>query len=817
MPENFFEPGKRSHCLFSPDLWCDRFNPAAPFSPFDFLCDISPQVVGVVLPEPEGEAGEAWNRIYSTIEQVWQRRQVGFRCQRIDPDSWTEERPCSACSLMRKAQVVVIDFQGGDLRAGGFRDMAAGSSSSLQVLKAFGGPTPNKRVIIINNGKSDPPPHYLKVFDWIDYTGPEGQPDLEKLNREMTAIAGQDLFQSGDSFSIDLTELEEESPPPALEKEVDGDLTIRILDETPIGVPSLARKTPDEQLVEALATAERLARHGRYAEAFQALQGSSELRGIDRQFRFLAAEREYLTRMEARELAETYFRGLTTRDRGRFDLSAWQDGPLASAQLVFLGEGLQRLLNVKAVTLYACDPLREPDEEELRHYLVDRPQGAQTAALFVVDNYDDRFCRWLAESCSDQVFEIHVADLRRWLLERRSPVHSLRDRLRPDYRRQEDLFLRGLHGPVCGELDFFGRRELLTRMQECLRSGDSFAVYGLPRSGKSSLFWRLARLPLEGHLLAVVDLQGLSEECPANLYARTIRAVRESILASYPDGEGSRLFETPDFSEIFSPSVSPESLRGRFESGLKTMVEAIRREIDPGFKRLVLLFDEIESVLTGEHRVFLIQLRSLMQDGSIAVGMSGLGFALRHELSNVSSPLRGAQVHVLDGLNREECSQMVRSIGHRMYRYFDDAALARIERESGGQPLLIRYLCSLILEGAPPGTSLMGEAGVQKGTDLALNEGNLRRRLVRIFDEVSRQFRVGADLLNEIARDKDITDESGADFGRLQQKTRLQRGGLESHLQILASYGLIEKGGGQLRHRIGLLHRWLRQRSEIEP
>jgi AAA ATPase domain len=828
MPENFFEPGKRSHCLFSPDLWCDVFNPSAPFVPFEFLCDVTPQLVGVVLPAPGGEAGEVWDRIYDTIERIWQDRQVGFHCERIDAAAWVDERPCAACGLVRGAQVVIIDLHGGDLRAAGFREMAAGSNASLQILKAFG-EAPNKRVILLSCGRVELPAFYEKIFHWIDYAGADGQPDLDKLTREMEAIARQDLFQSGDVLRLDAAEFEDPpagaaaEPAPASPVEEDGDEEedwenrIRFLDEIPLAAPAAVPRTVHDQLAESLAKAEGLMGKGRHADAFQALQVPRDLRAADREGRLRALERECICRMGAKDLAEVYFRGLTGRDRSRFELSAWQDGTVAAARLTLRTADLQALLGAPQVMLYACDQLQPQAAEELRRQLLTRPLPAR-AALVVVGDCAGAVCRQLAELRADQVFDIHLSDLRRWAVERKSPLDSLSDRLRSEYRRQDDLFLCGLHEPVWAEGDFFGRQELLVQLQECLRSGGSFALYGLPRSGKSSLLWRLARQPgWEGQLLAMVDLESHAADRPADLYARTAWAVREAVSASGHARHGSKLLDLAKIGELFAlpPAAPVEAFRGRFEADLRALVEAIRRRGTPGFQRLILLFDEIESILSGEHRAFLAQLQSLAQEGLIAIGMTGLGFSLHQELADRAFPLRNVQEHVLGGLNDEESSELVRSIGQRMYRYFDEQAVARIVRESGGQPLLLRCLCSSILEAAPRGGGTIGDGGVQPGAERTLEAGNPRRRLEWIFTEVERQFRIGADLLKEMARDKE--SRAGVRLSWLEQQTRLDRTALERHLQVLAAYGLVDVAGDRYQHRIALLSSWLQQRSETEP
>jgi hypothetical protein len=824
MAETFFEPGKKSHCVFSPNLWCEVFQPASDFAPFEFLSDVTQRSVRVVLPTLPGKAGEIWDRIYDTIETVWQDRQVGFRCQRVTHDAWTAERPCVSCELVRQGQVVIIDFQGGDLRASGFREMASISGASLQLLKAFG-PAPTKRVILIGCGPVVPPPLYQKIFDWVDYTGADGKPDLELLAAKMDAIAREGLFQSEATLlRLDPAEFEgqpaeaPEEPIPVLNDEdvhaavavdPEADIVITVLAETSVETAPEISKGPEDKFAEALARAESLVNEGRYGAAFSVLK-DPDIRPADRTARVRELERECLTRMRARDLAEVYFRGLTGRHRSRFEVSGWSGEP-AAARLALQGEDFMKRLGTLNVALYACDRLEPAAASALRRQL----SASGQPAFVVVDGCEDAVCRSFAELRAQHVFEIHVSDLRRWALAGKSPLEGLRDRLRQEYRRPEDLFLRGLQGPVFGEDSFFGRRDLLDQLGGYLRSGDSFVVYGLPRSGKSSLLWRLSRLlVIEGSLLAFVDVRSEGARPASDLYVQTVRAIKEAVAAAYPANGRRGLSDLTKVGELFGlPADAPaEAFRGRFEADVKALGEKIRRKVDPRFERLVLLFDDLASILSAENRPFLTQLQNLTQEGSIAIGIAGAAFSLQEELKDAGAPLRGIQQNVLSGLDEEECSQMVRSIGHRMYSYFDSEAVSVITRASGGHPILVRYFCSAILESLSAGTAIVTEAAARDAIELTLGVKNLRRQLERIFKEVSKQFPTGLLLLQQMGQENGR--EESIDPVILAERVRLPRAVVAQNLAILTEYGLVASlPSGQFRPRIGLLSRWLQLRE----
>jgi hypothetical protein len=769
MPENLFEPGQKSHCIFAPDLWCDYWKPSAePFAPFEFFCDVIPQTVRVVLPVAEGKNDAKWQKVYSTIESVWQDRQVGFHCRRADARAWIEEKPCDACHDVRQAHVVVLEYMGDDARATVFRDMAERSNQALKVLANLG-PAPRKRVIVINSSRISPPAYFRNVYDWIDYAGPDGKPDLALLRREMETIARQqDLFQSGgspirfpeeaffdDEVASQIRFVESGAPSDDMVvRDDEGQFVIRFLQKEDLAPePAIASTSRVDQPVvdaaaeEAPASIERareLASRKDYAEAFRELVAAAKAGASEREVRDL--ERELVFRMSARDLADVYFRGLTGRPRPSDRKLEWKGGDLAEGELTVEGEDSDGLGS--SVVVYAADRLDEDAAERLRRRV--RTQSDR-AVLIVIDACNASICEKFAELRKHKVYEIHVADLRRWALGRRPVSDGLAER--GSYRRAEDLYLRGLHDPVANEEKYIGRRPLLERLQRLLNSGNGFAIHGLSRAGKSSTLWRLARAGVKGHVIAVVDFQGHVPDDSADIYVRTLRAIRDAVLTTYPAKrsawpevtKGNRLF-------TLTPKDSVDAFRSSFESGLKTLAAAVRRHVDSEFEEhFDLLFDDVGSLSPAATQTFMQQIRSLMDNGFLAVGMSGPAFSLQDELEG-SSPLPRLSDCFVPGLDDEDCCRLIRSIGHGMYAYFNDEAVAEIVRASGGHPLLIRYLCSVILEGSSDRSAVIGARDARFGIDLAVSMKNVRRWLDRTLDDM-KHLKGGAGLLQAIAQE----------------------------------------------------------------
>ncbi len=91
-------------------------------------------------------------------------------------------------------------------------------------------------------------------------------------------------------------------------------------------------------------------------------------------------------------------------------------------------------------------------------------------------------------------------------------------------------------GLVAERAMFFGRDEELKRLRERLSKGDSTAVVGLRRIGKSSLLYQLAAradaLP-EGVVALYLDLQDAAHHAPLGLLAAALRGLDEKLNGRY--------------------------------------------------------------------------------------------------------------------------------------------------------------------------------------------------------------------------------------------------------------------------------------------
>jgi hypothetical protein len=296
--------------------------------------------------------------------------------------------------------------------------------------------------------------------------------------------------------------------------------------------------------------------------------------------------------------------------------------------------------------------------------------------------------------------------------------------------------------------------------------------------------WRLASGGIKGHLIAIVDLHGHVPDHSAEVYVRTLRAIRDAVITTYPDKSRAWADVTKE-NRLFAlgPADPVDAFQSRFAPDIEALVGSVQRHIDRGFKRLDLLFDDVGSLASPAMQSLMTQVRGLVNHGSVAVS----------------------------GLDDEDCGRMIRRIGHEMYAYFDDQAVAEVVQASGGHPLLVRYLCSVILERSSNGAAVIGAEAARHGIELALSMKNVRRWLDRTLQDMTEHLKRGVRLLQAIAQEG--RRGSTIDRRTLEQVVRYEPDVIEQQLSRLRDYGLVPATTGPLQLRVGLLDRWIQQRE----
>jgi len=262
--------------------------------------------------------------------------------------------------------------------------------------------------------------------------------------------------------------------------------------------------------------------------------------------------------------------------------------------------------------------------------------------------------------------------------------------------------LYAISSPVSDDLGFFGRETVLQQLSDFCDAGQPVGVFGLRKTGKTSLLQRLRGQLATRRVIASLDLQGTArEDGILPLYATIvgafvahIRQYRPGLARSIPS---LHLWPAPR-----GRTLSPEIIRV-FADDLRDLYNLIG-----GDERLLLLLDEVDRLLPmgsdpgyEGFSTFLGQLRSASQGLQVLdLIVAGVDPSInrRDKWGERDNELYQALQEVwLPPMGDLDTREMIQSIGFEMGFQYEPAALERIVRAGGGQPFLTRQICSQVV------------------------------------------------------------------------------------------------------------------------
>jgi hypothetical protein len=380
-------------------------------------------------------------------------------------------------------------------------------------------------------------------------------------------------------------------------------------------------------------------------------------------------------------------------------------------------------------------------------------------------------------------------------------------------------------------LSFFGRGELLGRLQEELLNLQGVGLFGLRKSGKTSVLLQLG-FALRAHPVVHCDLQlhGERERFGAQLFNNIL-----SRLHALAAGRASDTTAQPPP----LPTDAPASeLSGEFANRVVSLAEELGRR---GYEMpVVLMLDEMERVLPGEsdsrervaefNTVFGV-LRALCQERhTISLLVTDVHpdcnrISQWRQTGVASNPVYSFFKEVfLEPFAEEETRTMIKDIGQLMGRDFDAETLAAVHAGSGGHPYVARQLASLLCKrlAAPDFAQIRWEYATHVLTKPFAYSGVIKDYFGQNIwaDLEKRRFRSAQDGLKLLAC-------AGTDGGwvaeeeahKLLRADHSENDWLEAVLWLEA-VGLIEReegrAGARLRVRVPLMSRWLRMNMSVE-
>ncbi|HSF74968.1 MAG TPA: HEAT repeat domain-containing protein [Microcoleus sp.] len=253
-------------------------------------------------------------------------------------------------------------------------------------------------------------------------------------------------------------------------------------------------------------------------------------------------------------------------------------------------------------------------------------------------------------------------------------------------------------------MSFFGRGELLQRLEEDLHRGQGIGLFGLRKSGKTSILLQLG-FAMRRHPVIHIDLQpyGGKLRYGAELFDRILQKLAQFVKERSPK---SRF----DFNPLLPENRPASELTADFSQQMSKLASKLSQA---GYELPILLFlDEIERILptqsdvrerAEEFNACFGALRALSQERRLL----SLLVADVHPDCNRINQWQQADVPTNPVFNffkevfvlpfsPEETTRMLTDIGELMGVKFDDPTLSAIHRESGGHPFVSRQLASLL-------------------------------------------------------------------------------------------------------------------------
>lgn len=378
------------------------------------------------------------------------------------------------------------------------------------------------------------------------------------------------------------------------------------------------------------------------------------------------------------------------------------------------------------------------------------------------------------------------------------------------YRR--DLFAGNV--PVVGRR-FFGRDKALAEVRDAIETSTPTGVYGLRKVGKTSLLQESQRRATEaGDIVVYLDLLSMPAEihdCRWLYYEIDKRLKYE---ADRLQIGGLRWRLSGPFEEYLDiPSDLPVATA--FDSDLKRLMEAIRKENISPRPKVVLLLDEIERLLPtslGKKDFqgsldFFSYIRGISQETTdFVVIITGANSMITEaaQFDGRDNPVFNFFNDIyLQFLEDDESSLMISVLGRGMGIRFDGDAISHIHSLTGGHPFFAKQLCSFVsdryLERPLRVTrSMVVELANQY---LAVKSSDFNEIIARLERDYPAELKVCIDLANA---------GGSMPVGKIYSRRSAPMHG--SAIRHLTGYQIVKIKNQQAYLTIDLLSRWLQRR-----
>lgn len=297
--------------------------------------------------------------------------------------------------------------------------------------------------------------------------------------------------------------------------------------------------------------------------------------------------------------------------------------------------------------------------------------------------------------------------------------------------------------PLDNDLFFFGRGKLVDEILDTIRKSQNTGLFGLRKTGKTSLLYKVLRTCQENKIASAIYL-----DCKRP----NIRQMSWRELLDYVTTKISQALNRPKNSVKGKDEVS------RFRNLLSSC---------PKDAKLAIIFDEIEYIsplsLLDQHwkrdyidfwqTIWSVQ--SEIRKLSIVIAGVNPYMCEIDLIDGVQNPMFGIVKDVmLTGLSKEETHSMIRRMGRQIGLVYDESALEYMHQRYGGHPLLTRLACSFTNK-AVIREELKRPIQVTKDRltkEEAQRESDLQFYCRHVVSELKQFYEVEYQLLEKIAR-----------------------------------------------------------------
>lgn len=284
-----------------------------------------------------------------------------------------------------------------------------------------------------------------------------------------------------------------------------------------------------------------------------------------------------------------------------------------------------------------------------------------------------------------------------------------------------DVDLFGYMLPLREESSFFGRQQIIARYIDAIKRCENKGIYGVRKTGKTSLLFKIDRIIREQRLGFVFYY-----DCKSPSYRK--------------------LHWNEFLGEICSNIAKRLKVFIRREYDEQNIIKTLRfvmKKASEQNKRIVIMFDEIEYISFKSqldshwHTEFIDFWQTIWSVQSVHRNLvfilSGVNPSVTEidTIHGIQNPLFSI-VHseYLHGLDIEDAKVMIHTLGRRMGLKFDREAMVKLYDQFNGHPLLLRLACSYI-----------NRQYSQSDRPVIISEASIRRFLGDIDQELAFYFK----------------------------------------------------------------------------